>query len=73
MRQTDTATTWTPAEIRAWIERHGGNISALARRLGIGRTHLQALIAEGGTHQREISRQLQAHMETIDLHEGPPQ
>jgi hypothetical protein len=49
-------------EIRAWVERHGGNRSALARRLGIGRTHLQALLSGS----ERPSRQLLAHMDTID-------
>lgn len=64
--QADAAETWTPAEVRAWVDRHGGNVTALARRLGIGRTHLQALIADRGQHQRVPSRAVQSHMRTID-------
>ncbi len=55
-------TTWTPTGIRAWVDRHGGNVTALARRLGIGRTHLQDLLSG----RREPSRALVAHMETLN-------
>jgi transcriptional regulator with XRE-family HTH domain len=63
---TDTDRLWTPDEILSWVERHGGNRSALARRLGIGRTHLQHLLSG----RERPSRALIAHMATIDRHEG---
>lgn len=62
--------TWTPAEVRAWIDRHGGNISALARRLRCSRTALQSWASESeGDWVRTIDPKVQAHMETIDRHE----
>jgi hypothetical protein len=53
---------WFPDEIRAWVERHGGNVSAMARRLRIGRTHLQHLLSG----RERPSRALIAHMKDID-------
>lgn len=40
-----TPDTWTPTEIRAWVDRNGGNVSACARDLGVGRTYLQDLLS----------------------------
>lgn len=58
---------WTPTEARAWVERHGGNVSALARRLGVHRTRLQGWLSEDG---RELPPYIQRHMETLDQLEG---
>lgn len=53
---------WTPDQVRAWVERHGGNRSELARELGIGRTYLQDLLSG----RSEPSRQLVRHMQALD-------
>ena len=64
---------WTAAEIRAWIERHGGNVTACARRLGVPRTQVQAWIAEPESlSARHLPRYVQAHMETLDQHPEDP-
>lgn len=55
---------WGPAEARAWVARHGGNISALARRLRVSRSRLQDWLSETG--RSELPSYIQAHMETID-------
>ena len=59
------ADTWTPEQVAAWIERHGGNVSALARRLRVARTKLQ----EWKRGTRALPRYVQAHMETLDRYE----
>lgn len=61
--QTDT--TWTPEQVRAWTDRHGGNITALARRLRVGRTRLQGWMSETAS-ARPLPPYVQAHMETLD-------
>jgi transposase-like protein len=60
--------TWTPAETRAWVERHGGNISRLARRLRVPRTQLQAWLADPAetSRARPLPPYIQAFMETLD-------
>lgn len=59
------ASTWTPAEVRAWVDRHGGNVTACARRLRVPRTLLQAWMSEA-RYARELPAYMQAAMETID-------
>lgn len=58
-------TTWTPDDVRAWVDRHGGNVSACARRLRVPRTLLQAWMSEAPS-ARELPAYVQAAMETID-------
>lgn len=62
---------WTHEDVRAWVERHGGNVTACARRLGIGRTRLQQWLADPAvtTSARELPAYIRAHMETIDATE----
>lgn len=57
---------WTPAEARAWVDRHGGNVTACAARLRVHRTQLQNWL--GG--KRDLPPSVQAHMETLDRHEA---
>lgn len=66
--------TWTPEQVRAWVERHGGNITACARRLDVPRTQLQAWLADPGETERArpLPRYVQAHMTTLDEHEEDP-
>lgn len=59
------ADTWTPAEVRAWVDRHGGNVTALARRLAVHRTMLQAWLSG----RRGLPPYIQSHMSTIDREE----
>ena len=54
--------TWTPEQVRAWIDRHGGNVSALARRLRVPRGSLQAWA--GGS--RPTPPYIVALMEALD-------
>lgn len=63
---------WTPAEVRAWVDRHGGNVAACARRLRVTRGMLGAWLAdpETATSAREIPPAVQAHMETLDRYEA---
>lgn len=58
-------TIWSAAEVRAWIERHGGNVTAAARRLALGRTHLQALLDErpGAERARRMRLATTRHMQ----------
>lgn len=58
-------TTWLPAETRAWVDRHGGNVTACAARLGVHRTQLQSWL--GG--RRGLPPAVQAHMESIDRYQ----
>lgn len=60
---------WTPAEVRDWIARHGGNISALARRLRVGRSRLQNWASDSQASARPLPPYVQAHMETLDAGE----
>lgn len=57
--------TWTPSDVRAWVDRHGGNVTACARRLRVPRTLLQAWMSEAPS-ARELPAYVQAAMETID-------
>lgn len=57
----------TATEVRTWVERHGGNVSALARRLGVHRSRLHDWMRDYG--RSEIPPYIVAHMETIDRHE----
>lgn len=41
--------TWSPDEVRAWTERHGGNVSRLAREMGVSRQTLQGWMADPAT------------------------
>lgn len=43
-----------PAAVRAWVDRHGANVTAAARRLAITRTHLQALLADPRAASRAV-------------------
>ena len=63
--------TWGPAEVRAWVDRHGGNVTALARQLRVARTKLQAWMSESES-ARTLPPYIQAHMETLDQYEGGP-
>ena len=60
--------TWTHSEVRAWIRRHGGNVSRLAGRLGVRRQTLQAWAADPSeaTSARPLPRYIQSHMQTLD-------
>lgn len=62
------APAWGPAEVRRWVERHGNNVSALARRLDVPRTLLQAWLADPdtSTSARALPRYIEAHMRTLD-------
>lgn len=62
------AVAWLPADVRAWVERHGGNASGLARVLRVPRTQLQAWMAdpESASTARSLPSYVQAHMETLD-------
>lgn len=55
---------WTPEEVEAWVARHGGNVSDLARRLRVGRRMLQ--MWKQGQGGRPLPPYIQAHMETLD-------
>lgn len=68
--QVTAPTTWTPQQVRAWVDRHGGNVTACARRLRVPRTLLQAWMSEAPS-ARELPAYVQSHMETIDRHESP--
>lgn len=57
--------TWSPAEVREWVQRHGGNVTALARRLRVHRTRLQGWMSDSPT-ARSIPAYVVAHMETLD-------
>ena len=57
--------TWPPDAVRAWVERHGGNVTALARRLRVPRTRLQEWMSEAPS-SRSVPPYVQAHMETLD-------
>jgi hypothetical protein len=63
--------TWTPEQVRAWVERHGGNVSAAARRLRWPRSRLQAALADPAEARTaaELPAYIQAHCETMDLYE----
>lgn len=65
MEQPDT---WGPTETRAWVARHGGNLTACAHRLDVPRTLLQKWAASKDTHRdaRTLPRYIQAHMYTLD-------
>lgn len=68
MPKTEHDPPWTPAEIRAWVERHGGNISAAARLLRVPRHGLQIWLADP---ERSIGAQplppsVQRSMELMD-------
>lgn len=62
---TNRSEAWTPEQVRAWVERHGGNVTALARRLRCGRTALQAWMTDK-EWGRPLDPKVQAHMETIN-------
>jgi len=57
--------TLPPAEIRAWVDRHGGNVTSCAARLGVHRTQLQSWL--GG--KRDLPPAVRAHMESIDRYQ----
>jgi transposase-like protein len=65
---------WTHEQVRAWVERHGGNISALARELGVRRQSLQAWMADPATTSsaRPPSPMAQRLMEALDALAGRP-
>jgi hypothetical protein len=56
---------WSAAAVRAWVERHGGNVTALGRRLAVGRSKLQNWGSESAS-ARSVPPYVQAHMETLD-------
>src|SRR5690606_28167216 len=58
--------TWAPAQVRRWVERHGGNVTALARRLRVPRTRLQNWMTDSEASRRSLPPYIQAHMETLD-------
>ena len=60
--------TWTPEQIRAWIDRHGGNVTAAARRLRVPRSKLTSWLAdpEEASSARPLPPYIEAHMETLD-------
>lgn len=67
MARTTPTMTWDSLAVRAWIGRHGGNVSALARRLGVGRTNLQAYATDPSLMRwRTLPPYVQAHMQTLD-------
>lgn len=59
---------WTAADVREWVDRHGGNTSALARRLDVARNSLVGWQAhrEQSSSARTIQRDVRAHMRTLD-------
>jgi hypothetical protein len=59
---------WDHERVRSWVQRHGGNVTALARRLRVGRTELQAWMADPlvTSRARVLPPRVQAHMVTID-------
>lgn len=65
---------WTPAETRAWVERHGGNVTAAARRLGVPRTQLQAWLADPTetARARALPLYVQRLMAMLDEHPEEP-
>jgi hypothetical protein len=63
---TTTHTNWTPAEIREWVERHGGNVYQIAERLAVEPSKLYSWIRG----DRSLPRYVRAHMETLDRYEG---
>ncbi len=66
--------TWPPEQVRAWIDRHGGNLSACARRLRVHRTELQGWVADPdqSSSARSLPPRVQGHMESLDAHEPGP-
>lgn len=63
---------WGFAQVRAWVERHGGNGAGCARRLGgITPGQLGAWMADPAIARtaRDVPRAVQAHMETLDRYE----
>lgn len=63
---------WTHLDARAWVERHGGNVTACARRLRVTRSQLGAWLADPAvaSSARELPPAVQAHMETLDRYEA---
>lgn len=61
-------TPWPPASVRAWVERHGGNVTACARRLDVARPRLTGWLSErpAASTARDLPRYIQAHMQTLD-------
>lgn len=62
---------WTHLNARAWVDRHGGNVAACARRLRVSRSQLGAWLADPAeaSSARELPPAVQAHMETLDRYE----
>ena len=57
---------WTPAHVSEWVERHGGNVTDLARRLAVSRKRLHSWKQEEGRDRRSLPKYVQAHMADLD-------